>query len=185
MAHPNLLDITKAALVVIDVQEAFRSAIPDLGGVVSNISTAVKGFQTLGVPVIVTEQYPKGLGRTADEIVRVLDAGNLLIETTSLSSCGSTDFVEWLNELGVKQVVICGLETHICVNQTVTRLLQQGYQVHLVSDAIGSRDKQNTKLAKKKLYQLGAIPSGVEMVLFEWMRSSTQPAFKPVQALIK
>lgn len=185
MAHPNLLDITKTALAVIDVQEAFRTAIPDLAGVVSNISTVVKGFQTLGVPVIVTEQYPKGLGRTADEIVRVLDAGNMPIEKTSFSSFGSPDFVERLSELGVKQVVICGLETHICVNQTAHDLLDLGFQVHVLADCVGSRTEQNRRTGLEKMTRSGAILSSVEMALFELMRDAKHPKFKEIQALVK
>ena len=123
MPHPNLLDSNKTALVVVDIQEAFRNVIPDFTVIASRASTAVRGFQILGVPVLVTEQYPKGLGRTAEEILLVLPDDFEVFEKTAFSSCGAEPFVAKLEEFGVKQVVLCGLETHVCVNQTAHDLL--------------------------------------------------------------
>src|SRR5690348_6467278 len=114
MSHPALVTTGQTALVVIDVQEAFRSVIPEFATVASRISTAVRGCQVLGVPVLVTEQYPKGLGPTAEEIKFVLSEEQEILEKTAFSSCGAAPFVARLEELGAKQVVICGLETHIC-----------------------------------------------------------------------
>src|SRR5436309_720543 len=117
MPHPNLLDSKTTALVVVDIQEAFRNAIPDFAVTASRVSTAVRGFQILGIPVIVTEQYPKGLGRTAEEIQLVLPDDFEVFEKTAFSSCGAEQFVAKLEELGVTQIALCGLETHVCVDQ--------------------------------------------------------------------
>jgi nicotinamidase-related amidase len=185
MAHPNLLDITKTVLVVVDVQEAFRNAIPDFALVVSRISTAVQGFQALGVPVIVTEQYPKGLGDTAEEIQLVLGDGSGPIEKTSFSSCGAEVFAEKLIELGVSQVVLCGLETHICVSQTAHDLLDRGFQVHILGDCVASRFDYNRLAGLAKMSRSGGIESSTEMALFELMRDAKHEKFKEIQALIK
>ena len=100
MPHPNLLDSSRAALVVIDIQEAFRSVVPDFALIASRASTAVRGFQLLEVPVIVTEQYPKGLGRTAEEIQLMLAENTEVYEKTAFSSCGAVQFEKKLKKLG-------------------------------------------------------------------------------------
>ena len=102
MPHPKLLDAKKAVLIVIDIQEAFRSVIPDFTVIASRASVAVRGFQILDVPMFVTEQYPKGLGRTAEEILKVLPDDFEVFEKTAFSSCGAEPFVPKLEELGVK-----------------------------------------------------------------------------------
>src|SRR5215203_243436 len=107
MKHPKILDITQTALVVIDLQEAFRSAMPEFPQIVSRAAMAVRGFQILNVPVIVTEQYPKGFGRTAEEILFSLPDDYETIEKITFSSCIDS-FVAKLNDYGAKQVVLCG-----------------------------------------------------------------------------
>jgi nicotinamidase-related amidase len=184
MKHPKILDITESALVVIDLQEAFRSAMPEFPQIVSRAAMAVRGFQILNVPVIVTEQYPKGLGKTAEEILYSLPDDFEPIEKTSFSSC-IDPFVAKLNELGTKQVVLCGLETHICVNQTAHDLLANGFEVHLLTDAVGSRYLQDRETALSKMLLNGVVPASVEMSLFELMRDAKHEQFKEIQNLIK
>ena len=184
MKHPKILDITQTALVVIDLQEAFRSAIPEFPQIVSRAAMAVRGFQILNVPVIVTEQYPQGLGRTAEEILYSLPDDFEPIEKTSFSSCIES-FIEKLNEYGAKQVVLCGLETHICVNQTAHDLLNENYEVHLLCDCVGSRFTIDKETAFRKMQASGVVPSSVEMALFELMRDSKHEQFKEIQNLIK
>jgi nicotinamidase-related amidase len=169
----------------VDVQEAFRDVIDDLKKTARRAAVAVQGFQILGVPVLVTEQYPKGLGRTADEILKVLPPDTAIYEKTAFSSCGATAFLERLNELKVSQVVLCGLETHVCVNQTAHDLLDHGIQVHLLLDAVCSRSKINKRAGLRKMFSSGVIPSSVEMSLFELMRDARHEQFKQIQALIK
>jgi nicotinamidase-related amidase len=184
MRHPKTLDISNAALVVIDLQEAFRSAIPEFPQVASRASMAVRGFQILNVPVIVTEQYPKGLGRTAEEVLFCLPDDYEPLEKTSFSSCTS-QFIEKLNDYGAKQVVLCGLETHICVNQTAHDLLANSFEVHLLTDAVGSRYLQDRETAISKMLLNGVVPATVEMSLFELMRDARHEQFKEIQNLIK
>lgn len=185
MPHPKILNASECALVVIDVQEAFRNAIPDFAEIVPRISTAVRGCEILGVPVIVTEQYPKGLGPTAEEISLSLPESAVIFEKSSFSACGSAEFVKKLEELDVNQVVLCGIEAHICVNQTAHELLEAGFDVHLLIDCISSRFAHDKDAGLSKMYGSGADPSSVEMALFELMRGSSHKKFKEIQALIK
>jgi nicotinamidase-related amidase len=184
MRHPKILDISQTALVVIDLQEAFRSAIPEFPQVVSRAAMAARGFQILNVPTIVTEQYPKGLGRTAEEILFSLPDDFEVIEKITFSSCIDA-FVAKLNEHGAKQVVLCGLETHICVNQTAHDLLANGFEVHVLTDAVGSRYKEDREAGLTKMFQSGVVPATVEMSLFELMRDAEHGQFKEIQSLIK
>ncbi len=185
MAHPKILDPKTAALVVVDIQEGFRNAIPDFALVASRASTAVRGFQILGVPVIVTEQYPKGLGPTAEEIHFVLPDDFEVFEKTAFSSCGAEPFVAKLEELGIEQVVLCGLETHVCVNQTAHDLLERGFQVHILMDSVCSRFEHDKLAGLAKMQSSGVVPSSIAMAFFELMRDAKNEHFKEIQALVK
>lgn len=184
MNHPNILDITRTALVVVDLQEAFRAAVSDFPQVASRAAMAVRGFQILNAPVIVTEQYPKGLGRTAEEILYSLPADYEVVEKTRFSSC-IEPFVAKLDEYGAKQIVLCGLEAHICVNQTAHDLLDSGFQVHVLTDAVASRYKEDREAGLAKMFASGAVPATVEMSLFELMRDAKHEQFKEIQNLVK
>lgn len=185
MAHPKILDIRKAALVVVDVQEAFRSATPEFPQIASRISIAVRGFQMLDLPIFITEQYPQGLGRTAEEILFSMPDAFEFIEKTAFSAGGAAEFVEKLRASGASQIVLCGLETHICVNQTAHDLLTENYEVHLMTDCVGSRFTQDKETAVQKMTQNGVVPSTIEMALFELLRDARHEQFKEVQNLIK
>jgi len=183
--HPRILDRNKAALIVIDVQEAFRSVIPDFEKTARRAAIAVQGFRLLGLPVLITEQYPKGLGRTAAEILAVLPEDFEIFEKTAFSSCGAVAFVDNVKALDISQVVLCGLETHVCVNQTAHDLLDHGMQVHLLLDVVCSRSKVNKKAGLGKMFESGVVPSSTEMALFELMRDARDESFKQIQQLIK
>ncbi len=185
MPHPKILDKNKTALVVVDLQEAFRSPINDFAGIVMRVSIAVRGFQILGLPVIVTEQYPKGLGRTAEEILFSLPPEFEFVEKTAFSSCGANSFMEKLRETNAEQIVLCGLETHICVNQTAHDLLNEGFEVHVLTDCVGSRFTPDKEAALKKMQSNGVIPATIEMTLFELLRDARHEQFKEIQNLIK
>jgi nicotinamidase-related amidase len=185
MTHSNILDQNQAVLVVVDLQEAFRSPIPDFSEIAVNTSIVVRGFQILEVPIIVTEQYPKGLGRTAEEILFSLNEEAEIVEKSAFSACGANSFIEKLKESGKKQVVLAGIEAHICVNQTAHDLLNEGLQVHLLLDCISSRKTHDKQTGIEKMRQSGAIPANVEMALFELMRDSKHEKFKEIQSLVK
>jgi nicotinamidase-related amidase len=172
-------------LVVVDVQEAFRNVIKEFDEIAARISIAVQGFQALGLPVIITEQYPKGLRETCGEILGVVDGAAQVIEKITFSSYGEPKFVEALEKLNVNQVVVCGLETHICVNQTVHDLLANNYEVHLLKDCVTSRFHYNKQIGLSKMTASGAINSSVEMALFEIMDDAKHTKFKEIQTLIK
>lgn len=185
MQHPKTLDISNAALVVVDVQEAFRSAIPDFALIASRIAMAVRGFEILGVPIVVTEQYPEGLGRTAEELLLSLPDGTEAVEKSTFSSYGEPGFVARIEAISAKQIVICGVEAHVCVNQTAHELLAAGYEVHLLMDCIASRFEHDKQAGVSKMLASGVVASSMEMALFEMMRDSKHEKFKEIQNLIK
>jgi nicotinamidase-related amidase len=185
MSHSNILDTSKTALAVIDVQEAFRSSIPEFSEVAGKISMAVRGCSLLNIPVILTEQYPKGLGHTAEEIQLALPEGATAIDKVAFSSCGSDAFIEQLLSVSASQIVLCGIETHICVSQTAHDLIDRGFQVHLLVDAVSSRFSSDKEAGLRKMYASGVIASSVEMMLFELMRDSKHEQFKEIQKLIR
>ena len=173
-----------AALAVIDMQEAFRTVISDFGEVASRISKAVEGARLLEVPVIVTEQYPKGLKHTAEEIVARMPELKP-IEKSCFNTCGAEDFLSQLISRNIKQVLVCGIEAHICVLQTSLDLLERGFEVFMLRGCITSRDSRNKEVALARLSQAGAIDSTLEMALFEMMRTADSPQFRAIQNLIK
>lgn len=185
MPHPNILIPEKTALVVVDLQEAFRSPINDFAQIASRISLAVRGFQILNLPIIVTEQYPKGLGKTAEEITLSLPPDFEYIEKTAFSSCGANLFFDKLKATGATQIVLCGLETHVCINQTAHDLLSENCQVHLLYDCVSSRFTSDKEIALRKMQSSGVLPSSVETALFELMRDAKNEHFKQIQELVK
>jgi nicotinamidase-related amidase len=185
MPHKNILDASNVALLVVDVQEAFRNVIDDFARLATRTTLAVRGFQVLGRPIFVTEQYPNGLGRTASEIQEVLAADFEYIEKTAFSSCGAAALEESFKRSGIRQVVVAGLETHVCVNQTVHDLLHTGYAVHILTDCVASRSVTDMATGLEKMMKSGAVPSTVEMALFELMRDARHEKFKEVQSLVK
>lgn len=182
--HANVLDRDDAVLLIIDVQEKFRNYISDVQNLTKKICTLVEAAKILSVPIIVTEQYPSGLGRTIDEIAGVLPE-HQLFEKNCFSCCGSSSFTSALETMHRSQIIVSGIEAHVCVNQTVHDLLLLGYQPHLITDAISSRDERNKKIGIKKMVGSGAIPSVVEMALFEMLVESGTDMFKAVQKLVK
>jgi nicotinamidase-related amidase len=185
MRHPSLLDRSKAAVVVVDMQEAFRPIIPGFPELASRVGMLVEAAGVLDIPVMVTEQYPQGLGPTVDEIRRRLDEKSELIEKVSFSACAELDFDTRLREWHVEQVAVCGIEAHICVSQTAHDLLALGYQVHVISDALGARLERNLNVALEKLSKAGAVISSLEMALFELCGKAGTSEFKSIQRMVK
>lgn len=185
MAHPHILDSSRTALLVIDVQEAFRPVIPDFDRLAARIAYAINGFRILEIPIFVSEQYRKGLGLTAQEIRAALPTDFDYLEKTLFSACGAADLDERFTEAGLKQIVICGLETHVCVNQTAHDLLHRGFDVHILTDCVVSRSEHDRETGLAKMLSSGAVRSSVEMAFFELMRDSRHEKFKEMQALIK
>ena len=159
--------------------------IPEFPVIAAHIRMAARGFQILGLPIFVTEQYPKGLGRTAEEILLTLPDDFEFIEKSAFSSCGARAFTDKLKAADASQIVLCGLETHICVSQTAHDLLNENFQVHLLYDGTGARAQQDKNTALRKMELGGVVPSCVEMALFELLRDSKHEQFKEIQNIIK
>ena len=174
------LDTDRAVLVVVDVQEAFRKAIPSFDSIVAGTSTLVRGAEALGVPVIVTEQYPRGLGETVPELAEHLPEGTEALEKTAFSAAEADGF----DLAGRDQAIVCGIETHVCVNQTVLDLLDREVEVHVVTDAVGSRTAENRQLGLGKAERAGAWLTSVETALFELLGRAGGDEFKRVQRLV-
>jgi len=201
MRHQKLLHNEQSALVIIDVQEKFRNHISTFEPMVKNIVRLVNACKILSIPIFVTEQYPKGLGVTILEIQNALDAAATekseklekleksvkfeKFEKSAFSSCASEEFLDALDKSGRWQLIVCGIEAHVCVNQTVHDLIASDYSVHLVEDAVSSRDLANKETALRKMALAGAIPSCTEMALLELVRDSADPNFKVIQNLIR
>jgi nicotinamidase-related amidase len=174
------LEADRTTLLVIDVQEGFRKAIPEFERVAKATATLVEGAGLLGVPVVVTEQYPKGLGETVPEVADHLPEDTEPVEKVVFSAPEADGF-----DLGGRdQVLICGIETHVCVSQTAIDLLEGGTEVHLVLDAVGSRTGENYRVGLHKMERAGAIVTSVEASLFELLGRAGTDEFKEIQRLI-
>lgn len=185
MQTPRLLNREDTVLLVIDVQEAYRDKTVDHARMVERVRRLIAAARLFSIPIIVTEQYPNGLGHTQQEVAAGFPPQQEIVEKMSMSCCGQPRFLRTLAELRRGQVVVCGIEAHACVNQTVHDLLENGYQIHLPWDAISARFQRDCDVAWEKMIGSGAIPSSTEMICLEWVRTSEAPEFKAVHKLIK
>ena len=172
-------------LLLVDVQEGYRTALHGWNRVVAACGLLLDGAAILNVPVLVTEQYPRGLGKTAPELEAKLPAGLARIEKLTMSCCGAEPFVERLGATGRRQVLVAGIETHACINQTVHDLLARGFQVHVARDATSSRRTADVVPAWEKMRTAGMLPTTSEQALLELVRSAESADFKPLQRLLK
>ncbi len=180
MTPSGRLDRERAALVVVDVQEAFRKAIPGFEQVARATGTLIRGAEALAVPVVITEQYPKGLGATVPEVADALPSGTEPLEKTVFSASEAEGF----DLAGRDQAIVCGIETHVCVNQTALDLLAGGVEVQVVEDAVASRFDESRRIGLHKMEQAGAVLTSVETALFELLGRAGTEEFKAVQKLI-
>ena len=179
-----MLNIDNSVVVIIDIQEKLVNAL----GKYSPVDKACKLAQTakiLNIPVIVTEQYPKGLGETVAPLKESLAENTAFVEKTDFSALLTPEFLDKLAATHRNQIVICGIEAHICVYQTICDLLKHNFEVYMVKDASASRNKYEFKTGVDLIKQNGAKVTCSEIVLFEWLKTSKHPDFKSVQALIK
>lgn len=179
-----MLDIDDSVLLIIDVQGKLATLMHERETLFKNLSRLIEGAQILGVPILLTEQYPKGLGETVPEL-KALMPNVKPIEKLSFSCFGEDRFVEAFEELEREQVLVAGIEAHVCVYQTVADLLEEGYEAHCVADAISSRAKENREIGLARMRDDGAIITSTEMCLFELMRVASGPKFKAISALVK
>jgi nicotinamidase-related amidase len=174
----------RTALVLIDMQNGFRAVMADFDQLAARLSLLVQACRLLEIPIIVTEQYRKGLGPTAEEISTHFPSGYEPIDKMTYSAFGAPDFDLHLREHHIEQVMLCGIEAHICVSQTAHDLLQNGYQVHLLTDAISCRLPHNREVAIERLTRAGIIISSIADGTPKLCPAGTTE-FKQMQQLIK
>jgi nicotinamidase-related amidase len=168
------------------MQERLSAAMDqdELQRVLKNAGILLDSAHALSVPVIVTEQYVKGLGPTVAALKE--KAGNATFhEKISFSCCGNDDVMSQLRQTGRGQIVVCGMETHVCVQQTVLDLLHEGYVVHVVQDAVMSRAPANRATALEAMTLAGAVPTSTETVAFQWLKVAGTEVFKQVSKLVR
>ncbi|MDO4440690.1 MAG: hydrolase [Moraxella sp.] len=170
--------------LMIDMQEKFVPHIAQMDAITAKARILVEGLGLLGVPLTVNEQYPKGLGHTVGELSAVLGESPIF-EKSAFSS--ADDEVTWrhLAMQNRHHVLLFGIETHVCVQQTALDLLDNGMQPVIISDATSSRDAYDRKIALRRMRRAGAVVTTTEAILFELLRSSQHPAFKAISALVK
>jgi nicotinamidase-related amidase len=184
MKHKHTLTKSKTALLVIDVQDKFAPAIPDFDNLVTNVTRLVLTFEMFKMPIVVTEQYPEGLGNTVEKIEELFTVLEV-VEKMELAATDNGQFMEKVNKLGCDSFVVCGIETHVCVNQTVLGLLALGKTVHVVADAAGSRHSFDHSTGLRKMENAGALVTSTEMVMFELADRGGTESFKNIQTMVK
>jgi nicotinamidase-related amidase len=179
-----MLKKKNTALVLVDVQERLMSAMHEKDRLLSSLQQLLHGASLLELPILWTEQYPKGLGPTVPELRAILN-GREPIEKTTFSCFRCKKFVKALDEISPKQVLLAGIETHICVYQTAAQMAEEGYDVQVVSDAVSSRTPENRSLGLTRMTELGATLTSVEMALFELLRDADHEHFRDVLEIVK
>ena len=179
-----MLTIENTTLVIIDVQDKLSRVMYEREALFDNIQKLIKGIQILDIPIIVTEQNPRGLGSTIPAISNLLPYLQP-IPKFSFSCCGEERFLRELKELRRKQILIAGIETHICVYQTIIDLLSLEYEVQVVADCVSSRSPANKELGLSRMSLAGALKTSTEMALFELLRVAEGERFRAIRTIIK
>jgi len=181
---PELLDRNRSALVLIDVQERLFPHVHEHQSVLVRVDLLLFAANLLKVPLLLTEQYPKGLGNTIEEIRKLLPKVQPLVKM-DFSCVPAPGFKEQLSSLRRDQIVLAGIETHVCVAQTALDLASRGEKVFVVADATSSRRPQDAQIALRRLDQSGLTITTAEAVVFEWLRCAGTEEFKAIQPKLK
>ena len=179
MITPN-----ETLLLIIDVQGRLAQGVFQSETLEANIGKLVRCCTILDVPVLLTEQYPKGLGSTIDSVKELLH-GNVAVEKLSFSCCGTPDFMKKLRSFNRNDILVAGIEAHVCVYQTAVDLVEFGYNVHLVTDCVSSRTEENRTLGIRCIEKAGASLTSTEMALFELLRVAEGERFKAISKIVK
>ncbi len=180
----SLLDREDAVLVVVDIQESFLKAMRDQKTVVANAVKLIEAAKVFSVPIVVTLQNPERLGECAPPVEAALPHGER-IDKMAFSCCGAEGFVEKLREIGRGQVILCGIESHVCVNQTAHDLTAHGYRVYVAEDACSSRTDGNHRAAMDRMREAGCTITTTEMAIFELTREAGTPEFRQILKIVK
>ena len=179
---PELMNRDDSALLVVDVQEKLLPLIPGSRRMVWNIRRLIDGAKILGVPVAATEQYPQGLGPTVPELAAKLGE----IPAKVMFSCGECgELFAGFRDRGIWKILVCGIETHVCVGQTVHDLLGEGFRVYLAVDAVAARGQIDHDIALRRMDSAGATLTTTEAALFEWCGRAGSPEFKQISQLVR
>ncbi len=180
-----MLKADGSVLVVVDVQGKLARLMHGRESLFASLGKLIRGARELELPIVWAEQNPEGLGPTIPEVSKFMPEGLAPIPKFSFSCCGEPRFIEALEKTGRKQVLICGIEAHICVYQTALELTERGCEVHLVADAVSSRNPMNRDVALMKLGRGGVSLTTVEMALFEMLGVAEGPKFKQIVKIVK
>ena len=181
---PTRFDATRTVLVVIDIQEKFHDLIHGMDQVVTGSSRLIRFCQMLDIPILVTEHYPRGLGVTLADLRCLFKPFNC-IEKINFSCCGSHEFNEEIRKLDRDQIILCGIETHVCIYQTAFDLLHRGKQVAVAVDAVSSCSPADREIGLKRMSEIGVQSMGVQMLMFEILKKAGTEQFKKAAPLLK
>lgn len=179
-----MLDVQQTILVLIDIQEKLSRVMHQRETLIKNVQTLVRGIRVLEIPILWAEQNPNGLGPTVPEIAELLSDFQPL-QKRCFSCCHQEEFVQALKHTQRQQILISGIETHICVYQTAMDLCHLGYDVQVVVDAVSSRTPENTQIGLERLRQTGVTLTSTEMALFELLKVAEGPKFKEILKIVK
>ena len=184
--HPHILSREQTVLVVVDAQEPLLAVMHESRRLTANISLLVQSAGILGIPILLTTQYAARLGGVADPIAAIVPSSAPPPIDKLCFSCTDADgFSEQLAALERRQVLLCGVETHICVSQTALDLTHQSYQVHVAADAVSSRTLEKHKLGMERMRDSGVLPCAAEAAVYELLREAGTPEFKAILPLVK
>ena len=179
-----MLKKDNTALVIIDVQGKLATLVHHQEQLYRNLQILVQGARVLELPILWLEQYPEGLGPTIPEVAELL-ADQQPLAKLCFSACGQSQFQEKLRQSSCRQILLAGIESHVCVYQTARDLLDQDFHVEVVGDAVSSRTLENRQIGLDRMSRAGAAITSVEMVLFELLRQAGSPQFKEIARLVK
>ena len=179
---PELMNRHDSALLVVDMQARLLPLIAGHERITWNVRRLIDGAKILSIPTAATEQYPQGLGPTATELVNRLPA----IPAKLAFSCAEcADIFTGWRDRGIWKILVCGIETHVCVGQTVHDLLGEGFRVYVAADAVGARGQIDHEIALRRMDSSGATLTTTEAALFEWCERAGSPEFKEISRLVK
>lgn len=182
--HPVILKRESSALLIIDLQERILPVIRNIETVIENALKLIRGFRVLNLPIYFTEQYPKGLGPTSDKIMAELP-GHSAIHKMSFSCSGAGELFNELKAKNLSQISVCGVESHVCVQQTVLDLIYNDFQVNVAADSVSSRKEVDYKIALERMRQFGAQITTSESILFELLEICGTAEFKEISKIVK
>ena len=185
--HPHILAREDALLVVVDMQEPFLRGIHDRERLVANVRLLIQAAAILGVPILSTVQYVERMGGIVPEVVQAFadPAACVALDKMCFSCVGAPRFLDAIAASGRRQILLCGVETHICVSQTALDLAAHGYQVHVAADAVSSRTLEKHKLGMERMRDSAVLPCAAEAAVYELLREAGSAEFKAILALVK